>query len=912
MLLPLLLLVGASGAMVQAAPTTPQFDQIVAFGDSLTDSGNVFAATGGTQPDPLDYWQGRFSNGPVWVEYLADFLDIEQTYLIQDVLEMSRRGERVMGPTLDGSLFNFAYGGAETGIPMVLDRQADFPPPFLDQLDYFGSFFGTIPANTLVTVWIGANDFLWEDFETPEDALAVMAAAVENIGTGLEELEDYGATDILVMNIPLSAEFNALLEAELEAFQQAYPNVNLYTYDTLHLFNQVSRNPGLYGITNVTSPALDQGLGFDEADGYLFWDEDHPTTAAHEVIAGQVYGHIFLESPVGSLYFQNETAGGAVLGMTSTTGSLDIVTFVDPDTINAATKPNDLIYGLVQVKSTLEEGETVAEIKINLPEPLPAGYSWFKYVGGQFVDFVQVYADTAGAQGAVISEDRRTVTLHITDNGQYDTNNTIGVVEDPSGAGYPAPPHKSDYDVIVAFGDSLSDSGNVYQATTGTQPDPDFYYNGRWSNGPVWVEQLADGFGITQTQLLTSIMADATPMTQNVLINNAFGGAQTGSSQEPLGFLGQVGYWDAYGMTVPDDSLVTVWIGANDVFAALQGNGGGPQMITDAVNNVAGGLQVLVDSLGAEYILVNSLPDLGSTPEYAGTKDSATLTTYSESFNTQLDAALGQFITANPGVRLYTSDMYDMFEDAVANPEKYDLTNTSMTALEQGLGFDEADGYMFWDGIHPTTAAHEAVAAEAYGRVAIRANVPEIAYLETNGRGNPVMGVVADSGTLTNVTFLTSSQVPSIDMPDRRPYGIFRVNAATGGASAVTLTFHLPSSLPRSMSWYKYTSSTGWVDFVSVYRNSGGTNGAVISPDRMSVTVVIQDNGPYDTNPAVGYIQDPMSGGSYYPAYSDGDSCFVDTVAGAGAGRGATALFLLGIAGMAALRGRRRGSVSGR
>ena len=59
--------------IVSPATARAGLTQIVAFGDSLIDTGNVFAATG--QP-PAPYYDGRFSNGPVWVEYLAGRLGI--------------------------------------------------------------------------------------------------------------------------------------------------------------------------------------------------------------------------------------------------------------------------------------------------------------------------------------------------------------------------------------------------------------------------------------------------------------------------------------------------------------------------------------------------------------------------------------------------------------------------------------------------------------------------------------------------------------------------------------------------------------------------------------------------------------------------------------------------------------------
>ena len=52
---------------------------------------------------------------------------------------------------------------------------------------------------------------------------------------------------------------------------------------------------------------------------------------------------------------------------------------------------------------------------------------------------------------------------------------------------------------IVAFGDSLSDTGNLFTLTS-VAGQPGFplsppYDNGRFANGPIWLEVLADGLG---------------------------------------------------------------------------------------------------------------------------------------------------------------------------------------------------------------------------------------------------------------------------------------------------------------------------------------------------------------------------------------------------------------------------------
>src|SRR4051794_21355123 len=80
---------------------------------------------------------------------------------------------------------------------------------------------------------------------------------------------------------------------------------------------------------------------------------------------------------------------------------------------------------------------------------------------------------------------------------------------------------RAEYVQIVAFGDSLSDTGNVYIASGGTFP-PAPYAAGRFSNGPVWVESLANKLGVpTPTP---SVMGGT---------NNAWAAAESGSGFSP-------------------------------------------------------------------------------------------------------------------------------------------------------------------------------------------------------------------------------------------------------------------------------------------------------------------------------------------------------------------------------------------
>jgi phospholipase/lecithinase/hemolysin len=66
----------AASSVAEHARTShgSRFKEIVCFGDSLSDDGHgSFALTNGTWP-PSQYWHGRYSDGPTWIEETARML----------------------------------------------------------------------------------------------------------------------------------------------------------------------------------------------------------------------------------------------------------------------------------------------------------------------------------------------------------------------------------------------------------------------------------------------------------------------------------------------------------------------------------------------------------------------------------------------------------------------------------------------------------------------------------------------------------------------------------------------------------------------------------------------------------------------------------------------------------------------
>ena len=105
----------ATAALVLLLQGSGKADLVV-FGDSLSDVGNTADATFGAIPSSSDgYFQGRFTNGNVWVEHLAG-------YLGESVPTSSRNGGK-----------NFAHGGAQ-----VLDSGL-LRPSLTEQVSGLGS-----------------------------------------------------------------------------------------------------------------------------------------------------------------------------------------------------------------------------------------------------------------------------------------------------------------------------------------------------------------------------------------------------------------------------------------------------------------------------------------------------------------------------------------------------------------------------------------------------------------------------------------------------------------------------------------------------------------------------------------------------------------------------------------------------
>jgi len=261
------------------------------------------------------------------------------------------------------------------------------------------------------------------------------------------------------------------------------------------------------------------------------------------------------------------------------------------------------------------------------------------------------------------------------------------------------------YGRIVTFGDSLSDNGNLYAAAASPASPP--YYQGRFSNGPVWVELL----GWTQARFGGSVTGS---------FNGAYGGARTDNDVGfPFGMPQQITNYLGAGGVFRRDDLVTLWGGANNVFQGMPTAAGTLDpfgYMTVEAGNSAVEMGMMINQIataGAGTILVANLPNLGTTPQFRGTSGQGLATHSTNVFNAALYNQLVTQAAAHPTTNVIFMDANRAFNVLLAAPGRFGFTNVTDRCLVGATACATPDTYVFWDGVHPTAAGHRLLAGLA-------------------------------------------------------------------------------------------------------------------------------------------------------------------------------------------------------
>ena len=260
--------------------------QLFSFGDSGIDTGNLYTMSGGLAPaDP--YWEGRFSNGPNYLDLLA------QAVPGWEAVSWSQGGT------------NTAFGGAQSGLGYV--PELDVPNASQQVVEFQASYSQAYTPEDLVLFSMGQNDLHSDD-----GAPAAPSTVAGNMIQAVELAYQNGARRFVFPTLfPVglmpevvngsavtpdeAAAWTDLVNAEADTrfaeFQATHPDAVIIRPDLTARIREVYANPEKYGLTNVTDSAYTGDYyGTTDAvtsypDTYLWWDGVHVTTTVQELVA---------------------------------------------------------------------------------------------------------------------------------------------------------------------------------------------------------------------------------------------------------------------------------------------------------------------------------------------------------------------------------------------------------------------------------------------------------------------------------------------------------------------------------------------------------------------------------------------------------------------------------------------------
>ncbi|KAJ3187193.1 hypothetical protein HDU85_007231 [Gaertneriomyces sp. JEL0708] len=258
---------------VSAAPATR--GTLLSFGDSLSDNGNTYKGTGGIDPPSPLYWKGRYSNGPTFVEHLAGNLSL------------ALNCKAVGGSGVDSNLAatEAPWGVVRKNLPGLLQQVNTF---LADQKS------GVNPAQTIVTLWTGSNDYMRQRADITADT--VVSKTMEAI----YNLAARGYNRLIVFNLPTSpvipARHNALFAEKLSEIQKYRKDIKLLVVSADEVVGSaiqqryIAENGNIN--TDVTAGCVDKYATpvkqCADPTKFVVYDGVHPEAKVHELISAYI------------------------------------------------------------------------------------------------------------------------------------------------------------------------------------------------------------------------------------------------------------------------------------------------------------------------------------------------------------------------------------------------------------------------------------------------------------------------------------------------------------------------------------------------------------------------------------------------------------------------------------------------
>ncbi|MFL0809868.1 MAG: hypothetical protein K6L76_05585 [Agarilytica sp.] len=309
------------GAFAQAQPEVADYNQMVVFGNSLSDNGNAHQVV----CDPSECGPDLFTNGKVVVEYLAELFTYPEpalsvapakNYTVYDTMGYSFD---IYPP--EGT--NYAVAGTLVPVERQVGRYLASVSRRANEQGLYVFFLGGNWVNYSLQQEIEGEACSAEDPNVCPGRKAGMdrlAAYAQSLRSSMQELIDAGAKHILVINTDSFAtipngpalfpeylaeldayafEYNHLVHQHIATLEQNF-NINIQLFDLYTRVEEIKASHEDFQMTNIedacgiyntstlsfdyTAPCSEQNVS-----GYMYYDGIHWAESMHRTVASTIF-----------------------------------------------------------------------------------------------------------------------------------------------------------------------------------------------------------------------------------------------------------------------------------------------------------------------------------------------------------------------------------------------------------------------------------------------------------------------------------------------------------------------------------------------------------------------------------------------------------------------------------------------
>jgi phospholipase/lecithinase/hemolysin len=249
------------------------FNKVAFFGDSMSDSGNLFSVVG--KPG-APYFNGVFSNGYTYAEYINQHYNLESSK-----------------PSIKGGN-NYAWGGAKANMDVVKGELSI--PGIESQIKSYLSDSQKIKNlnETVHIIFIGAND-LFHVMEEKMDLLNAkeyLQTSAKKVADSVTKIKAAGGKRFIIPEVPdLSLtprylhnetvkEYTNIYNTHLKSIIPTHNNINLSFLDTSSFLKEFSKTTAKHKLPCLTSEFI-----CNKPSEHVFFDDIHPSAETHKAFS---------------------------------------------------------------------------------------------------------------------------------------------------------------------------------------------------------------------------------------------------------------------------------------------------------------------------------------------------------------------------------------------------------------------------------------------------------------------------------------------------------------------------------------------------------------------------------------------------------------------------------------------------